>query len=373
MTHRLRSLAICALLFSFQGLSGSTCAGSWLSTPSNTCSNSCNVYCSQPKKSQCTHWKSSPCDLGCSNRGGVNFGADFLYWTTCQENLDYAVDHATDIGAPLLLGDKHTHFLEYEWSPGVRGYLGLELCGFAITGQYAWFKNRAEGYKDFTNEEAVLVASLLHPNTNLRDASIAYGLQDLWYQAADLLFSKEIEFCDDKLILRPFVGPRWIKIKQEQKVTYEGEDFVDNAEYVSWESSVSGVGVHVGADLYYRWVCGFGMFGQLAGTVVGGRTDNTQVQVSLDSSGNAIDPPSIYLDEKQNVCIPGYQLQAGFTWETCCCDSMFIRFRFCYEFNQWLNTPEIRRYHYQNEGVSNAATDGSIALHGGTFGFDLRF
>lgn len=369
MTHRLRSLAICALLFSLHGLAASTCNGSWLSTPSS----SCNASCSQPRSSQYLYQRSSPCDFGCSDRGGLNFGADFLYWTTCQDNLDYAVDHSTEDGAPILLGEKDTHFIDYDWCPGVRGYFGLELCGFAVTGQYTWIKNRANGYKNYTNENAVLIASLLHPESDTRQAAIATGLQDLWYQAADLLFSKEIEFCDDKLILRPFIGPRWMKIDQKQKVTYEGEEFAANSEQVRWESSVCGVGVLVGADLFYRWVCGFGMFGQLAGTVVGGRTENEQIQVSLDSSGNDVDPPRISLEEKQNVCIPGYQLQAGITWDTCCCDSLYIRFRFCYEFNQWLNTPEVRRYHYQNAGVSNAATDGSIALHGGTFGFDVRF
>ena len=115
------------------------------------------------------------------------------------------------------------------------------------------------------------------------------------------------------------------------------------------------------------------MFGQMAGTVVGGESDIEHIQASLDTNGSDIEPQRIYLNDKQNVCIPGYQLQAGITWDTCCCDSLYIRFRFCYEFNQWLNTSEVRRYHSQNSGVSNAAADGSIALHGGTFGFDVRF
>jgi len=332
---------------------------------------SCNSTWCPPANTPCD--SSSPCDFGCARQCGFNAGADVLYWTVCQSDLDFAADSTTTDDPPDLLGLGDTHFLDYDWCPGVRGYFGIEILGVGLTGGYTWIKNKATGYKDYTNVDAVLVASLLHPNTGLADATIADGVLDSWYQDAELVFSKEVEFCDDKLILRPFIGARWVKIKQDLEVTYEGGDFVDNAEQVRWDSTVSGYGAHAGFELFYRWVCGIGMYGKVAGSVIGADTDIEHLQVSLDSSGNDLIPPTIQITEHQHVCVPGYQVQAGFTWGYCCSDRYYFRFRLGYEFNQWLNIPEVRRYHFENVAVSDAATDGHFALHGGTFGFDLRF
>lgn len=370
MTRRILLLTLCAVISTGQCLVAAQC-GSWLSTPSRPPVTTCE-YVDRPCDSQ-DKWRSYACDYGCNSRCGFNAGVDFLYWTACQDRLDFAVDHATADDPPTLLGTGDTHFLHYDWSPGVRAYLGVEVLGFGVRGQYTWIETKADGSKDYTDLDSVLVASLLHPSTGLTDATIAYGSQNLWYESADLLFSREAEFCDQKLILRPFIGANWMRIKQELEVTYEGEDFIDNPEQVRWDSTLSGPGAIAGFELFYRWLCGIGMYGKLAASITGAVIDNEHVQVALDSTGADIPPPQIQLEETQRICVPGYQLEAGITWDSCCWACYNIRFRLCYEFNQWLNTPQLRRYHFENEGVSNAATDGSIALHGGTFGIDLRF
>lgn len=372
MTRRLLLSIFCALICTNPFLEAQ-CGKSWLSTSPCPPVTTHTYWDYTPCNTASNQWKSSPCEYGCNNRCGFNAGIDYLYWTVCQNNLDFSVDHTIADDPPTLLGTGKTHFLKYGWSSGVRAYLGLELLGFEIRGQYTWIENKAKETKDYTDTDAVLVASLLHPNTGLANARIAQGLQDLWYETADLLFSREMEFFDYKLILRPFIGAKWMRIKQKLKVTYEEEDFAENPEQIRWNSTLSGPGAHAGFELFYRWVSGLGMYGQLAGSVIGAVVDNHHIQVSLDENGADVTPPRIQLKETQRLCVPGYQLEAGITWDMCCLNNYNIRFRFCYELNQWLNTPEVRRYHYENEGVSSAATDGSIALHGATFGIDLRF
>ena len=368
MTRRLFLMTLCALLYSNALLTARPYHQSWLSTPICTPVTTSEYY-DIPYKHDAECGKISSCEYGCTSRCGFNAGLDLLYWTACQDNLDFAVDHTDSEGSPALLGAGSTHFLDYEWSPGVRGYFGFDFLGFGVRGQYTWIKNKAKKELDNTP----LIASLLHPDTGISRANAALGSQDLWHQSAELLFSRETEFCDQKLILRPFIGAKWISLRQKLTVTYAGEDFDPNRELVRWDSTLSGPGAVAGVELFYRWMYGFGLFGKLSGSVVNARIENTHVQVPVDANGQEIFPPRIQLSENQRLTVPGYQMETGITWDMCRLDCYTVRFRICYEFTQWLNTPGLRRYHYANEGESHAATDGSIALHGGTFGIDLRF
>lgn len=357
--------ACCVLLFtallSTSTVKAANCEGSWCATPIITNANSCFGK------------QRSPCDLGCSQNNGFYFGVDGLYWTTYQTNLDYSVDFNNGSEATEILGPGKTHFLEYNWCGGVRGHLGFQACGFDTTVTYTWIQNDARGKKDTDDSDTDLKASLLHPSTGLSDADEAYGRLDLTYETLDILFGRQVDFCDKKMLFHPFVGVRMMKIKQDEKVTYEGEDFVDAPEQVRWKSTLEGVGLHAGFDLFYQWQCGIGLYGITGASLLASKADDKHWQYTLDENGDEVDPPSINLKSRQDLVIPGYHLQAGISWDTCCNDCWFVRFKIGYEFNQWFRTPQLRRYHYNNDGVSNSSTSGNIALHGGTFGFDIRF
>ncbi len=361
MTRYARWLSVCALLFSTQSMTAANCEGSWCSTPIIRNANTCITK------------HRSPCERGCSQQSGFFFGADGLYWTTYQTNLDYAVDFNNGTEASEILGPGNTHFLEYNWCGGIRGYLGFKTCGFDTIVTYTWIRNDARGKKNTEESDTDLKASLLHPSTGLSDAELAYGRLDLTYETLDVLLGREVDFCDNKMLVHPFVGLRMMKIKQDEKVTYEGEDFVDAPEQVRWDSTLEGIGIHAGVDLYYTWKCGIGFYGVTGASLLASKADDKHWQYTLDENGDPIDPPRIDLKNQQDLVIPGYHLQAGIAWESCCNDCWYVRFRIGYEFNQWLRTPQLKRYHYNNDGVSNSSTSGNIALHGGTFGFDLRF
>ena len=110
MTRRILLMTLCALITNCQLLIASPCRSSWLSTPTCPPVTAC-TYLDQPCNVSSIQCATAACEYGCNNRCGLDAGFDFLYWTACQDHLDFAVDHATAEDPPTLLG--HTLALKF--------------------------------------------------------------------------------------------------------------------------------------------------------------------------------------------------------------------------------------------------------------------
>ncbi len=296
---------------------------------------------------------------GCDQGNGYLFALEGLCWTISQSGLDYAVDFNDEAA---ILGDGRTHCMDYNWTGGVRGTLGYQTCGLDIKITYTWFQNDAHGQSADTQKP-----SLLHPSTLETLADKAHANLQLKYQTFDFLFGRQISVCGNTIVLHPFFGPRLLKIEQDLKAKYEGEEFVVPAK-VKWDSKLEGAGLLAGLDVHFRWIYGWGIYGSGSFSALAARTDNHHTQTSSEDEEAFI----IDLKENENIGTQGYHLQAGIVWETAC-GCTYIRLKAGYEFNRWFNTPQLRRYQYGNDGASNSATEGGIGLHGALIGIDLYF
>ncbi len=343
--------------------------------------------CPEPVCPPCCTY--SPCeplccsDDSCCIENGFFFGVEGLWWTVYQDNLDYAVEFNNAEGATEILGPGKTKFLNYDWDGGVRGTLGWIFCGWDLWGTYTWYQNKSDASTSTLNSDTDLKASLLHPATPEKNAEKASINSDITYQTFDVLFGRTLIFCENSLFLHPFAGVQGLQIKQELDALYQGGDFVltpaqpfiggINADpaRVKWDSNLQAIGLKAGLDMNYRWYCGLGLYGSFAGSVLASKTDIHHKQQVLDSNGSVTEN-LINLKEKENVCIPGYQVSAGFSWDTCCTDCFYFIFKVGYEFNHWFNTPQLRRYHDGNEGVSSDSS-GNIGFHGATLSVNFYF
>ncbi|MFQ5729834.1 MAG: Lpg1974 family pore-forming outer membrane protein [Waddliaceae bacterium] len=311
----------------------------------------------------------------CTPCYGLSLGVEGLYWTVHQTNLDYAVDFdPTD--TDKILGKGKTHFIDYDWKAGARGTIAYKWCEWDIKGVYTRYENHAKDHINTENSDIDLKASMLHPGTGLENGEKATGKSDLDYYTVDLLFGRELCLCSGSVNLHPFFGVRGLRIDQHLKVDYEGEDFVQgNAARparVDWSSELNALGLHAGLNMFYRARCGFGLYGSFAGSLLSSLTDIRHFQKTLDANKNTIST-EINLKEKEHVIVPGYHLTTGITWETCYCKRYGFNLRLAYEFNQWFDIPQLRRYSYNNEGVSGSGTSSHIGLHGATLYADLSF
>lgn len=316
----------------------------------------------------------SPCCYGsneeCSVCNGFIFGVEGLYWTVLENNLDYAVDFDPD-NVDEILGGK-THFLDFDWRGGARGYAGFVWNNWDVRGVYTWYENDNNAHTDTTGSDIDLKASLLHPATDAEDAEIANAKSDLKYQTVDLILGREVAFCERSVVLHPFFGARALKLKQKFQVTYDDGDFAGEPARVLWDSDLDAAGLHAGMDMRYQWCGGFGLYGGFAGSILASKKNVHHRQETLDDD-EVLVSTEIDLKEKQKVVIPGYQIAAGFNWEGWCGSCFYYSLKIGYEFNQWFDTPLLRRYHSGNEGVSNSATAGHIGFHGATLSLDFKF
>lgn len=316
----------------------------------------------------------APCEIeeeACSAHNfGFYFGTEGLWWTVNQDNLDYAVEFNSS-DDDYILGPGDTKFLDFDWKVGGRGYLGFSLYGWDITGCYTWYKNHAHGHTDCTLSATELKPSFLHPSTDERDAERATGHNRIKYQTAEILFGRDLTFCENAFVLHPFFGAEAIQIKQNLKAEYEGGDFEHEVGRMKWHSDLEAIGLKAGFDMFYHWFCGLGVYGNFAGSVLASKTNIHHRQRVFDFDTDT-SSSLIHLKEKEHVVVPGYQIGAGLSWDASCGKCFHFLLKAGYEFNQWFNTPQLRRYHTGNRGVSSDSK-GNICFHGATLSLNFYF
>jgi hypothetical protein len=310
---------------------------------------------------------------GCCIGPSLYIGAEGLWWTVYQEDLEFAVDVSSN-DENILVGPGKTHSLDYGWRGGARGFIGFDgYCGWDIRGVYTWYKADPFSHVTHDNDEQLLLASWAHPGGVGFEAEIATASQHFTYQTADLLFAREVTFSCLAFTLEPFVGVRGLRLKQKVSVDYEGADFIENPQQINFESDLKAIGLLVGLHMRNNIFCGLGLYGDLAASALYGKSDFKQNQLSLNTLGEVVDTVVDFEDENHGRVLPGCHLRAGMDWliETSC---FFVHIQAGYEFNHWFNTPAVTRFFDDvNHGVSSSSRKGELTLHGATLSLSIRF
>jgi hypothetical protein len=305
------------------------------------------------------------CAEPCNDLCGFFFGAEGLYWTACQDNLEYASDIN---GEPFLVGPGKTHSLHYDWKGGVRGWLGWHCDGGEGRFVYTWIKNEADGHKH-SEDNIDLIALLVHPGTNQSIASFASGENEFEYQTLDMLFGNNLSYCCNKIFIHPFYGVRALKIRQDFSMVYSGLDF-ETPTIITARSLLKAAGVNAGVDFQYTIFKHLGVYGGFGGSILAGRIESHQKQFSV---GELLFR-EVDLDDDLRVCVPGYQISAGLTWYIHCHRYFTFLLSAGYEFSHWFRVPTTRRFYDDvNHGVSGSVRKGEMTLHGATLSIVFAF
>lgn len=304
-------------------------------------------------------------------------GGEGLYWTVDQTDLDYAMDISSLLGRDEIVGPGKVHFLDYDWNWGLRVWLGLEGdSGWDLKGVFTHYKNNSSashsGSDDFN-----LLATLVHPGLSRCDAFHASLKNSITYNTYDILLGNELSFCCDSFQLYPFFGVRGLTLEQKLQALYSGGDFENNDQrstpgQIKFNSDLKAIGIYTGMDFNYYLAKGFGFYGGFAGSLLGGNTDNKQRQYLLNNDGS-INEVEIDIQEKENLIVPGCHLRAGINWKSCFDYGNHMLFTIGYEFNQWFNTPQLRRFSDDNCPGVSIGNRGNIAFQGVTASLTLYF
>lgn len=336
------------------------------------------VLCATTIHADCPQW----CDPCYKERfetdSGFFGGAELLYWTVCQSDMDYAVDvnDVQQIQGPGV-GPGHRHFLDYEWDFGGRAIVGYRFCeGWDVRGIYTYYQNRGSGNTTNMNmndgRETHLKPTLWHPKFGEDRAEKARASNRITYQTLDVLTSRP--FCPSDCIgMRPFFGVRLVWLDQDEHVKYSGKrDFTPSKGpgKIKWDADTSGIGLHAGLDTHIYVCDGLSVYGSFAGSLISGWTRSKEFQIHEDVTSVL---PVVDLKESQCNALPGYNIGTGLCWKRDYCNTL-LSFTLGYEFTHWFNTPTIRRYMSdRSEAQSTGLLEGETMFHGFTLNCSVLF
>ncbi len=303
-----------------------------------------------------------PCD-------GLEFGADFIYWKPCLNDLDYAISFNAD---PDLGAEGCYHCLDHGYEPGFRVFGRLDdlWCGLGISGSYTYLWNKAEN-KSLLPAGGDLLSTLAQSEFNIGTASEIRASHALRYQTFDALFFFSFECCSPCSVFIPFLGFEGMKLEQDtisHAISNENpNDFVK----IHWDSEYLGLGLKLGTEYRILLPCHFQWFFKGSFTVLGGFNDSCNTLTNHDD----VDVKFTF-KECEDLCLPGCHLAAGLRYELSWCGKA-IKFQVGYEFLDWWNIPKIRRANVSNEDLfldsTTLSTGSNLTLHGLFAGLDFGF
>lgn len=331
-----------------------------------------------------------PCDP-CKDTS-FSVGVDFLYWKPCVDDLDYAAAFRTETGTapPSTSFDLHYKSVCPDWEPGVRVRIGIPGCwrGFDVSASYTYLKSSDSNSTEPGIAESIL-ATAAHPGIsglvpNGGFFTEARAKWELKYNAFDVLFHSPFR-CNPCHLINPFFGIEGIWLNQNFDARYEVLSVTDivNAD---WESDYFGIGLKAGVDYTYTICDGLSLFARGSASLLTGDSDSKGFHAynNLNTAGTLIGFTDLeYHDDDCCHIVPGYHIQAGFNYEgnSCGCE---YNFRIGYEFLEWHNVSNYRRFFSTEElvnaaeGNANAAystqtNTSNLGFHGLFAGFDFEF
>lgn len=308
-----------------------------------------------------------PCQVNCMDDCCFFLGAEALCWTTDICDLDYCADFSGDIIRDEFVGPGNLHFLNSDWTGGVRTWIGYCFrTPWDAKLVYTYYNNNTSSSK-----EGNILATLLHPDTDRCEAFFAKAKYNLTYQTLDFLVSRPIDLGCGTFLTDPYFGIRGLSLKQNFKVEYDGDDFETPTEAVL-HSTLQGVGI-IGGNDFSIYICrGFGFYGGFAGSVIANSSNGHQRQHVITSNSN-IGAVELNFKECRHIVIPAIHLKAGLTWRYCFDFGKFINFSLGYEFNTYFNTPGFRRFSGGECDAVSSASRGNITLQGVVLSLELLF
>jgi hypothetical protein len=225
-------------------------------------------------------------------KGHIYFTAEWLYWRTRQEGMEFATAKKVD----------------FDFQSGFRVGLGVHLPydRWDIYVNYTRFNpegsDRAHGsfYPLYLFQGAGVQGASVHG---------AHAKWEIEFQNVDVEIGRPF-YIAKTLTFRPFFGMKGAWIDQNAHIRYEGGFIpVEQAFRTHFENDFKGAGPLIGVES--NWLIGadFSFFGNFATALIVGHFDNEQEQHQLDGA-KVVD-----LNSDFNLVSPTVQMIAGLAWD----------------------------------------------------------
>lgn len=200
---------------------------------------------------------------------------------------------------------------------------------------------------------------------------------ELTYQDYDILFTSSycLKPCHT---LRPYFGVTGVLFDHHIFSTWQ-QDGGNNTIHdgtTTWDSCFSSIGFKLGSQYTFALCSGLQFYGAASAAVTVGDNDSV-VSFEKIITAQGLEPTVADYSFKDGECIfvPGYQISIGLLYDLCLCGFQ-LELVAGYEFNQWHNVPNLRRF--LSEGppelaCSTSPTVATIGFHGLNLGLGMQF
>lgn len=316
------------------------------------------VCCEEPRPGPFAFAYPFDLDLNCPKDFYVH--VDGLLMQAKEDGLDFALNDSTkpDASTPVTNGQmvgfsSNNH--DYDWNPGMRVGLGFYLDHDAWNFDFNWTWLNLTNYK---NAKSTTALGALLPQwslgigtpTNQIGAEMS-GKWDAHYNMFDISLGKAY-YVSRYFIVNPHFGVRGGWIDQHFAVDMGGNSAVGNSRTIMHaDNDFWGIGTRCGIDT--DWVLGKGwcLFGNVAASMLFGKFDIDQnYTLPLLAAGTNVDGYNIDSHFYQNV--PNFEIVLGIGWGAHFNKKRnHISLRAAYEFHEWWDQLNIRKFYSGSEGV----------------------
>ncbi len=264
---------------------------------------------------------------------------------TLLSSLPFA--HTLDITGVLpstVLSDFHYFKNDNDWGWHLAAgydYPSCTCCNYGFSLEFTWFRSDDDKHlAGFINEdgEPVLVPVTSFFGFGATDVNASF---DTRYHAIDLLGHQNRTFCNC-VDVQFFAGARYVNFKENYDTHFfTPDDLADDVlaagstvsdYFAHHRAKFDGLGPRVGFNVDYNVYCGFGLFTELAGNLVFGRSDSDwhdaiETTDLVDGVATLISTGENFnKSHKNGFAVPGLSGKVALTYRTafCNCSSLSV-------------------------------------------------
>ena len=223
-----------------------------------------------------------------------------FYWNSHQDGMEYAINNKVqfpndnpdesgivDAGLNTLVDASFVN-PDFKWDFGFKVGLGYNTTcdGWDFGVEWTWYRGKANNTSESETSDNTTILpiwSAFAPKQGL--TLYASDVESNWKLELNMIdIELGREFWTSKyLTMRPFVGLRIAYIDQTFQIDHKGGSWTSNSSakgsqntannYVSINNDFHGVGVRGGFDTLWNLGCGWGIYGNIAYSILYGRFD----------------------------------------------------------------------------------------------------
>lgn len=341
----------------------------------------------------------APCQSSWWDWERLSFSAEGLYWIANEDHLSPGDNSLTSfsnisVNPRLNISNstdiEHRYELKWKYDVGYRLGLGYDLpCNdLNLDLVYTRYTNHLSSSHEAPNQQIQVGNTFFaefvevdQPGFSVFTANRVTTKWNLEFNDLQLDLTKKL-FLKNWLAISPFIGIKFLEIKQKYDVRSIAVDDPNQAEEINVFGDASNnittryaaVGLQGGFNTFLSIGCGFTAYTQVSGGIVYGKaTDkskrpavNIRRTPAVGTDAFQFTNNDIKLKSKIWTARPNFDLALGLAWDYLLCNCYSIRVKTGWEYHYYFN----QNFIYLTE-TNNPR--GNLSLMGWTFGADISF